>query len=160
MRAIGRSIAAIWRWMGGPWRSLKAFCVALINLDRRQMRALFSIAMLGGIISLSFQNIAMIYQVKILLGQAAGTLFGQMVLGQQLWNNIIILVFCVSLALIVWGADYFTAKYKGVELSAGSGGKPVDPIEPPAEPAKRAAGEPIPADIDSSGRIRPDDEMV
>jgi len=160
MRVIGRSIAATWHWLGGPWRSLKAFCVALINLDRRQMRALFSIAMLGGIIALSFQNIALIYQVRILLGQARETLFGEMVLGQQLWNNIIILVFCVSLALIVWGADYFTAKYRGVEVSAGSGGKPAEPVEPPAEPAKRAAGEPIPADIDSSGRIRPDDEMV
>jgi hypothetical protein len=166
MRAIGRAIAAVWHWLGGPWRSIKGFCLALINMDRRQMRSLFSIAMLGGIIALSFQNGGLILMVRQLLKDAApGSLFGQMALNQQLWNNIIIMVFCVSLALIVWGADYFTAKYKGGEISAGRG---VD--EARVEAAKRveqAAHDerkeieqetaPIPATVDQSGQIVPDD---
>lgn len=161
-----RAIAAVWHWLGGPWRAFKGFWVALINMDRRQMRSLFSIAMLGGIIALSFQNGGLILMVRALLRDAApGSLFGQMALNQQLWNNIIIMVFCVSLALIVWGADYFTAKYKGGEISAGRG---VD--EARVEAAKRveqAAHDerkeieqetsPIPATVDQSGQIVPDD---
>lgn len=164
--AIGRGIASVWHWLGGPWRALKAFCIALINMDRRQMRSLFSIAMLGGIIALSFQNAGLILMVRQLLGDALpGSLFGKMALNQQLWNNGIIALFCVSLALVVWGADYFTAKYKGGEISAGRG---VD--EARVEAAKRVekaahdereaiedeAG-PIPATVDNSGQIVPDD---
>lgn len=166
MRAIGRGIAAVWHWLGGPWRAFKGFWVALINMDRRQMRSLFSIAMLGGIIALSFQNGGLILMVRQLLKDAApGSLFGQMALNQQLWNNIIIMVFCVSLALIVWGADYFTAKYKGGEISAGRG---VD--EARVEAAKRVEkaahdereaiedeAAPIPATVNQSGQIVPDD---
>ena len=121
MSRLGKGIAGFWRWLGGPFRAFKAFLVALINMDRRQMRSLFSIAMLGGIIALSFQNGALILMVRELLGEARpGSLFGQMALNQQLWNNGIISLFCVSLALVVWGADYFTAKYKGGEISAGN----------------------------------------
>ena len=123
LRAIGTAIATVWAWLGGPWRSLKAFALALINMDRRQMRSLFSIAMLGGIIALSFQNVGLIAMVRTLLRDALpGSLFGQMALNQQFWNNIIIMVFSVSLAMIVWGADYFTAKYKGGEFTAGNRG--------------------------------------
>lgn len=149
MRAIGKSIAAIWWWLGGPWRSFKALAVVLVNLSRQQMRALFSIAMLGGIIALSFQNIGLIWEVKALLGQAKETLFGEMVLAQQFWNNVIIMVFCVSLALIVFGADYFRAKYGDAEFSAGRGA-----------PDPHQQQQPIPASIDTTGQIRPDSEMV
>lgn len=123
MKTIGRAIAAVWHWLGGPWRSMKALAIALVNMDRLQMRALFSIAMLGGIIALSVMNTGLILMVRQLLGYAPpGSLFGQMALNQQLWNNAIITVFCVSLALVVWGADYLRAKYKDViDLSAGSG---------------------------------------
>lgn len=166
-RAIGRGIAATWHWLGGPWRSLKAFCIALINMDRRQMRSLFSIAMLGGIIALSIQNMVLIALVRDLLGQVAGTLFGNMVTNQQLWNNIIILVFCVSLALIVWGADYFTAKYRGLDISAGS-----SEAEARVAAARRVAeaaaeekreiedeAEPVKATVADNGDIVPDDNF-
>jgi hypothetical protein len=166
VRAFGRAIAAVWHWLGGPWRSLKAFAVALVNMTRQQMRALFSVAMLGGIIALSFQNSGLILLVRSLLKDAApGSLFGQMALNQQLWNNVIILVFCVSLALIVWGADYFTAKFKGFEASAGQG---VDEarvagarrVEAAAHDERKEieqeAAPPTRATITDSGQIIPD----
>lgn len=106
------------------------------------MRSLFSISMLGGIIALSFQNAGLILMVRQLLGDALpGSLIGQMALHQQFWNNAIIMVFCVSLALIVFGADYFTARVKGIELSAGKGDRP------------------IPAKIDEDGKIVPVDSF-
>lgn len=161
-----RAIAAVWHWLGGPWRAFKGFWVALINMDRRQMRSLFSIAMLGGIVALSFQNGGLILMVRQLLKDAApGSLFGQMAINQQLWNNIIIMVFCVSLALIVWGADYFTAKYKGGEISAGRGvddarveaAKRVEKAAHDEREAIEDEAKPIPATVDNSGQIVPDD---
>lgn len=121
LRAIGRAIAAVWHWLGGPWRTLKALVIGLVNMDRRRMRSLFSLAMLGGIMALSFQNGFLILMVRQLLGDALpGSLFGKMALNQQFWNNIIIMLFCVAMALVVWGADYVSAKYKDFEVGAGN----------------------------------------
>ena len=101
------------------------------------------IGLLGGIIALSFQNAGLILMVRQLLGDALpGSLFGQMALNQQFWNNAIIMLFCASLALIVWGADHFTAKVKGAEISAG----------------KAAREGPISASINNAGDIVPDDD--
>lgn len=154
MNRVGRAIAATWHWLGGPWRTLKTLCVALVSMDRRRMRSLFSLAMLGGIIALSFQNGFLILMVRELLGEARpGSLFGQMALNQQFWNNVIIVVFCVAMALVVWGADYFSAKFKDVEVGAGNrhadrvaGAKEVkeaaenklDEIEDEIQPGERA----------------------
>lgn len=125
MKLIGRAIAAVWHWLGGPWRTLKGTVVGLVNMDRRRMRSLFSLAMLGGIIALSFQNSFLILMVRQILGVAKpGSLFGQMALNQQMWNNIIIMLFCVAMALVVWGADYISAKYSakdGFGITAGQG---------------------------------------
>lgn len=125
IRAMGRAIAAVWHWLGGPWRTFRALCIALVSMDRRRMRSLFSLAMLGGIMALSFQNGFLILMVRQLLGDALpGSLFGQMALNQQFWNNVIIVVFCVAMALVVWGADYISAKFNradGFGITAGNG---------------------------------------
>lgn len=106
-----------------PFRAIGNFLRALINMDRRQMRALFSVAMLGGIVSLSFQNIGLIMMVRNLLKDAApGSLFGQMALNQQWWNNAIMAGFATILGMVVWGADYLKAKYGDKELEAGKKG--------------------------------------
>lgn len=122
LRTIGRGIAAVWHWFGGPWRTLKALVIGLVNMDRRRMRSLFSLAMLGGIMALSFQNGFLILMVRQLLGDALpGSLFGKMALNQQFWNNVIIMLFCTAMALVVWGADYVSAKYGKFGVTAGNG---------------------------------------
>ncbi len=106
-----------------PFRAIGDFLRALINMDRRQMRALFSVAMLGGIVSLSFQNIGLIMMVRNLLKDAGpGSLFGQMALNQQWWNNAIMAGFATILGMVVWGADYLKAKYGDKEFEAGKKG--------------------------------------
>ncbi len=167
---IGRALAAVWHWLGGPFRVFRDLCIALVNMSRVQMRALFSIAMLGGIISLSFMNTGLILMVRQLLGEARpGSLFGQMALNQQLWNNVIITVFCVSLALVVWGADYLRAKYNGAEITAGNGADEAmiagaKRVEDAAHEEAAAvkdeiadAAAPKPATIDPTGQIMPND---
>ena len=115
-----------WSQRLGQWliAACSGLCIpfrAMVSLDGQQVRSLFSVAMLGGIVALSTQNMALIMLVRELLRQAGpGSLFGQMALTQQFWNNVIITLFAVSLALIVWGAAYLRAKYGNFELATGA----------------------------------------
>lgn len=123
---------AFFHWLGTPCRAFGNFLRALVNLTRTQMRAIFSLAMLGGVIALSFQNLGLMFMVDQRLKDAVpGSLFGQMALNQQWWNNAIIAGFAGILGLVVWGADYLKAKYGGVELEAGDGTLKVDATPPP-----------------------------
>lgn len=112
---IGEAIRAVFRAPGNV-------CRFLVNMSRTQMKSVFSLAMVGGIIALSFQNAALIVLVYRLLGDATpGSLFGRMALNQQLWNNAIMAGFAIILGLVVFGADYFRAKYGDGEVGFGKG---------------------------------------
>ncbi len=107
-------------WVGHPFQSVSRGCVFLINLNHTQIRALFSLGMLGGIIALSLQNIGLIVMVKHILGEASpGSLFGQMAMDQQWWNNVIMAGFGGILGLVVFGADYLKFKHGKTEGSFG-----------------------------------------
>lgn len=135
---------AFFHWLGTPFRAFGNFLRALINLTRTQMRAIFSLGMLFGIIALSFQNIFLLYWVFSFLKNAApGSLFGQMALSQQFWNNAIVAGFASILGMVVWGADYLRAKYGGAEFSAGKGEEKVTmDVSPGPQPATPAADPP------------------
>lgn len=118
------SLATFFNWLGHPFRSCARAFTALINMTQTQIRALFSLGMLGGIIALSFQNIGLIMMVRRLLRDAApGSLFGQMALNQQFWNNAIMAGFGLILGLVVFGADYFRAKVDSKEIEFGTKGE-------------------------------------
>lgn len=111
---------AFFHWLGTPFHVLGNFLRALVNLTRTQMRAIFSLGMLGGIIALSFQNLTLMFlaekrQVSV------ESLFGQMAINQQWWNNAIMAGFAGIVGLVVFGADYLRAKYGGIEFAAGKG---------------------------------------
>lgn len=109
------------RWLGTPFRAIGNFLRALVNLSRQQVRAIFSLAMLLGIIALSFQNMLLLYWVfSFLKGAAPGSLFGQMALSQQFYNNAIAAGFAAIVGLVVFGADYLRAKYGDAELETGA----------------------------------------
>jgi hypothetical protein len=115
-------LATFFRWIGHPFRVVGRTFTALINLSQTQIRALFSLGMLGGIIALSLQNIGLIVLVRQLLKDAApGSLFGQMALNQQWWNNAIMAGFGVILGLVVFGADWLKAKRGEWEIGIGKG---------------------------------------
>lgn len=112
------------RWCGHPFRCCARAFTVLINLSQTQIRALFSLGMLGGIIALSIQNIALMAMVRDVLKDALpGSLFGQMALNQQWWNNAIMAGFAAILGLVVFGADYFRAKVDQREIEFGSKAK-------------------------------------
>lgn len=131
-------LARLLYWMGHPFRSCARGCGMLLNLTQTQIRALFSLGMLGGIIALSMQNIGLIVMVRRALNDApAGSLFGAMALNQQWWNNAIMAGFGVILGLVVFGADYFRAKVNQKEIEFGNGPAPqsAPPPPPPTEGA-------------------------
>lgn len=137
---MGR-VRAFFHWLGTPFRAFGDFLRALVNLSRTQMRAIFSLGMLAGIVALSVQNLGLMVMVEKKQASAEG-LFGQMALNQQWWNNAIMASFAAILGLVVWGADYLKAKHGGLEIEAGNGKARVDVTPPPATP-EAPATEPI-----------------
>jgi len=120
-------ISDFMRWLGHPFRCCANMFRTLINLTQTQIRALFSLGMLGGIIALSLQNIGLIVMVRRTLGEASpGSLFGQMAMDQQWWNNAIMAGFGGILVLVVFGADYFRAKVDSKEIEFGSGNREIE----------------------------------
>lgn len=118
-------LATILHWLGHPFRALACALRVLINLTQTQIRALFSLGMLGGIIALSLQNIGLIVMVRRVLGDASpGSLFGQMALNQQWWNNAIMAGFGLILGLVVFGADWLKARWGDQEIGIGKGDEP------------------------------------
>lgn len=114
-------LRAFFHWLGTPFWAFGNFMRALVNLTRTQMRAIFSLGMLGGIVALSFQNLGMLYLVYAKGISDKETLFAQMALSQQFWNNAIMAGFAAILGLVVFGADYLRAKHGGFEFAAGKG---------------------------------------
>jgi len=114
-------LGSFFHWLGAPFRMIGRAAMVLVNLDRRQMRSVFSLGMLGGIIALSMQNVALLYGAYAAPQPIAReSLVGVMALSQQFWNNAIMAGFAAILGLVVWGADYLKAKYKDAELETGS----------------------------------------
>lgn len=118
-------LRAFFYWLGFPFRALADGFRVLVNLTRQQMRALFSVAMIGGIISLSTQNFAYVAiagQV-VARGENYAPMF-RLVQEQMRFNSALIGWFAVILGLVVFGADYFRAKLGEKELEFGSGTPP------------------------------------
>lgn len=110
-----------WRFLGTPFR-------AIVSLSMRQVRSLFAISMLAGIIALSFEN-------WVIIGLAHNAVEGgemfriwfDLLLERTRYNSILQGFFAFIMGLIVFGADYFRAKWGDKELSAGNGaGEPTD----------------------------------
>lgn len=55
---------AFLHWVGYPLRAIAGAFRVLVNLSRQQMRSLFSVAMIGGVIALSTQNVLYTYLAR------------------------------------------------------------------------------------------------
>lgn len=104
-----------WHWLGTPFR-------AIVALKQAQVKSLFSIAMLVGIIVLSWQNMGLTYVAARAVDKGDTYRgFFALIQEQMRFNSGLIAWFAVILGLIVFGADYFRAKWGDKEFGAGRG---------------------------------------
>lgn len=110
-----RRLGIFWHWLGTPFR-------AIVALDFRQVRSLFSIAMLCGVVALSAENWALVALAhhSIENGEAAAAWIG-LLLERLRYNSGLQAWFSFILGLVVFGAEYFRAKWGENEIGAGRG---------------------------------------
>lgn len=108
-------LAAFWHWLGTPFR-------AIVALDFRQVRSLFSIAMLCGVVALSAENWTLVALAhhSIETGEDAAMWIG-LLLERLRYNSGLQAWFSFILGLVVFGAEYFRAKWGDKEIGAGKG---------------------------------------
>lgn len=104
-----------WHWLGTPFR-------AIVALNFRQVRSLFSIAMLCGVVALSVENWALVWLAhhSIAGGEIVNVWIG-LLLERLRYNSALQAWFSVILGLVVFGAEYFRAKWGDKEFGAGRG---------------------------------------
>ena len=134
-------VGIFFHWLGHPFRAMANAFSLLVNLTSRQVKALFSLAMLGGMISLSFQNALLTYVAKSAVEQGdTFRAYFDLIQEQMRFNSGLIAWFAVIMGLIVFGADYFRAKVGDKEVGFGRGQDvpdnplPTNPTPPPPTP--------------------------
>lgn len=123
-------LTAIGRGLGYPFRACGAACRFLIDLTPGQMKSLLTLAMIGGIVAISGQNVWYLFMAKAALHAHGHKEFFDLVTEQMKFNSYLQAWFAFIMGMIVFGADYVRAKFLGHELGLGRGG-----IEPPPAPA-------------------------
>lgn len=128
------------RWLGTPFRAVANAFRALVNLTSRQVKALFSLGMLGGMIALSLQNVALTFAAKQAVEEGdTFRIYFDLIQEQMRFNSGLIAWFAVIMGLIVFGADYFRAKVGDKEIGFGKGDEPAPPS--PHYPRRQRRGE-------------------
>lgn len=97
---------------------------AIVGLGREQVRSLFAVAMLAGIVALSAQGwaaVALIHHVAH-TGTFNRDLFNVLIFVLR-WTFYLIAGGAACVALVVFGADWLRAKYGSAEIDLGRGGE-------------------------------------
>lgn len=119
-----------WRFLGTPFR-------AIVALTFTQVRSLFSIAMLCGIISLSAENwtyMALAHHA-VEKGEVVRLWFDLLV-ERTRYNSGLQAWFAIIMGLVVFGAEFVRAKWGDKEVGFGkkqAPSSPQQPDEPPLE---------------------------
>lgn len=106
-------VARFWRFVGTPFR-------AIVGLDFRQVRSLFAIAMLCGIISLSAENWTYMWLAHHAVeeGETLKSWLG-LLIERTRYNSGLQAWFAFIMGLVVFGAEYFHVRWGDKELGGG-----------------------------------------
>lgn len=144
-------VAAFFRWLGHPFRAVANAFSLLVNLTSRQIKAMFSLGMLGGMISLSMQNALLTYVAKSAVEQGdTFRAYFDLIQEQMRFNSALTAWFAVIMGLIVFGADYFRAKVGDKEVGFGRG-KDVPNHPLPTAPTPSAPEAPTEPTLEDAG---------
>jgi len=146
-------ISSFMHWLGTPLRVLARAMMILVDLSPRQMQALCTLALIGGIVANSFW--IWIYISKVEVAVAAGVdpnspLF-TVLLSIVKYLAIMSGVFSLFMSLIAFGAEWIRVKFK--QFEAGTGKDSKEAAREVADAADDAADEieakpAVPADQD------------
>jgi hypothetical protein len=115
-------LVAIIHWFGTPFRVLGRMGRFLVDLTPQQLKSVFSLGMLGGMIALSWHNVWYTYRAEaaVAKGEVYKPLFA--LLSDQIrFNSYLVAWFALIMGLVVFGADYFRAKWGDKEAGFGRG---------------------------------------
>lgn len=119
-RSITSRIRAFFRWLGHPFRAVANAFKVLVNLSAQQVKALFSVGMLAGMVSLSFQNMGLTYVAQKAVDKGdTFRIFFDLIQEQMRFNSGLTAWFAIILGLVVFGADYFKARWGDREFETG-----------------------------------------
>lgn len=113
------------RALGAPFRVAGLLIRFLLDLTPAQLRTLFALTMIGGMVALSVQNVALSFFAKNAIERGDTYLpFFDLIQEQMRFNSALVAWFAIIMGLIVFGADYFRAKHGESELGFGKGQRP------------------------------------
>ena len=114
--------ARLAQWLGAPVRAAIAIARGIVSLSRQQVRSLFSVAMLGGVIALSTENwiLMALAHHSVEDGEVLQAWLG-LLIERTRYNSGLQAWFAGIMGLIVFGADWFRARWGDNEISAGAG---------------------------------------
>lgn len=113
-----------WEWLChfimAPIRIFGQAILYIVNLDRKQVRSLFAVAMLAGIIALSAENWVLIGAAHHSVSHNENNLtwFGLLV-ERTRYNSGLQAWFAIIMGAVVFGADWMKAKFGDKEFGIG-----------------------------------------
>lgn len=112
-------------WLGTPFRAIAASARFLVDLTPQQLKSIFSLGMLGGMIALSWHNVWYTYRAEAAVAKGAAYKDFFTLLAEQIrFNSYLVAWFALIMGLVVFGADYIHAKWGDKEAGFGRGTEP------------------------------------
>lgn len=127
------------QWIGTPFRAISASFRFLVDLTQQQLKSVLTLAMIGGMVALTGVNVWYSYRAEATVAKGAEYHSFFALLQEQLrFNSGLIGWFALIMGLIVFGADYFQAKWGDKELGLGKrDAKPLPPDPAPPAPEEK-----------------------
>lgn len=122
-QAFWAAVRGFLSYLGTPLRKCAGALMVLVNLSPRQMQALCTLAMIGGIMANSFWIYLYVSGVRRAVdeGMRFDSPYFTIALDVVQWLAIMSGCFALFMSLIAFGAEWLRVKYRDVELGAGRG---------------------------------------
>lgn len=118
-------LVAFLHWLNTPFRTLALALRFLVDLTPQQLKSVFSLGMLGGMMALSWHNVWYTYRAEAAVAKGVAYKDFFTLLAEQIrFNSYLLAWFALIMGLVVFGADYIRAKWGDKEATFGRGSDP------------------------------------
>ena len=115
------SVGHFLHWAGKPFRVLARATMVLVDLSPRQMQALCTLSMIGGIMANSFWIYVYVNKVEraAFMGLSVNHPLFEVAMSVVKYLSIMSGCFALFMCLIAFGAEWIRVKYKNFEAGTG-----------------------------------------